>query len=278
MLDNNLAGSWRASVTGSVATQRQALITENAVWNFHKGTNEASQPTTAWRQLNFDDSAWSVGAAPIGYDPSVAFNTRLNDMPGNYTSLFFRKKFVVENPAAISSLVLEALYDDGFKVWINGVNVLNRNIASTEVPFDGLALSTREDSSWEVDSLPPPSTYLVPGTNIIAIQLHNTLLTGSSDCFLDLRLHSEVGPALHGPTPGARNSTFVTNAPPQIRQVEHSPKQPASGQSVRVTAKVTDPDGGFVRSERHRAGGLATDGRRRRVRALAHSEADGAVP
>ncbi|MBI3417441.1 MAG: lamin tail domain-containing protein [Verrucomicrobia bacterium] len=242
-LDNNLAGSWRASAVGSVATQRQTLIAETAVWNYRKGTSEPSQPTTAWRQLDFDDSAWSAGATPIGYDPSVALNTRLNDMTGHYTSLFFRKKFAVENPAAISSLVLEALYDDGFKVWINGVNVLNRNIATTEVPFDGLALSTREDSSWEVDSLPPPATYLVPGTNVIAIQLHNILLTNSSDCFLDLRLHGEVRPASHGPTPGARNSTFVTNAPPQIRQVEHSPQQPTSGQSVRITAKVTDPDG-----------------------------------
>ena len=45
------------------------------------------------------------------------------------------------------------------------------------------------------------------------------------------------------PTPGRRNSAYATNAPPQIRQVEHAPEQPASGQAVRISAKITDPDG-----------------------------------
>ncbi len=46
------------------------------------------------------------------------------------------------------------------------------------------------------------------------------------------------------PTPGAENSAvYATNTPPHIRQVNHSPKQPTSGQPVLITAKVTDPDG-----------------------------------
>ena len=46
-----------------------------------------------------------------------------------------------------------------------------------------------------------------------------------------------------GPTPGARNSVFVTNAPPQLRQVSHGPKQPKSSETVRIRVKATDPDG-----------------------------------
>jgi hypothetical protein len=46
------------------------------------------------------------------------------------------------------------------------------------------------------------------------------------------------------PTPAAYNETvYLENTPPHIRQVNHSPKQPKSGQVVNVTAKVTDPDG-----------------------------------
>jgi len=44
------------------------------------------------------------------------------------------------------------------------------------------------------------------------------------------------------PTPGKQNSVFSTVTPPQIRQVKHLPQQPVAGQSVVVTAKVTDPD------------------------------------
>jgi len=53
------------------------------------------------------------------------------------------------------------------------------------------------------------------------------------------------------PTPGAQNSTFAPNAPPSIRQVGHAPigralesnETVVPGEEVRITAKVTDPDG-----------------------------------
>jgi len=45
------------------------------------------------------------------------------------------------------------------------------------------------------------------------------------------------------PTPGAKNSVYAANIPPHIRQVTHTPKQPKSGETVTITAKVTDPDG-----------------------------------
>lgn len=45
------------------------------------------------------------------------------------------------------------------------------------------------------------------------------------------------------PSPGTENDVLTDNIPPQIRQVNHSPKQPESNESVLITAKVTDPDG-----------------------------------
>lgn len=45
------------------------------------------------------------------------------------------------------------------------------------------------------------------------------------------------------PTPGARNSVTAANAPPAVRQVDHSPAAPLPGDAVVVSAKVTDPDG-----------------------------------
>lgn len=45
------------------------------------------------------------------------------------------------------------------------------------------------------------------------------------------------------PTPGARNAVFAVDTPPQIRQVEHAPQAPRSGEAVTITCKVSDPDG-----------------------------------
>ncbi len=45
------------------------------------------------------------------------------------------------------------------------------------------------------------------------------------------------------PTPGLPNSVFTPTPPPQIRQVDHSPKMPPANQPLTITAKITDPDG-----------------------------------
>jgi len=62
---------------------------------------------------------------------------------------------------------------------------------------------------------------------------------------LDNNLGGSWRPSVSGPTPGAPNSTYTAdaNVAPHIRQVNHSPKQPASGEEVTVTIKVTDPNG-----------------------------------
>src|SRR5439155_7141151 len=101
----------------------------------------------------------------------------------------------------------------------------------------------REDASYNRFDLSSPRSYLVPGTNIIAIQVANSSLVASSDFYLDLRLLGMIGPSRHGPTPGAINSVYATNLPPAVRQVEHSPNQAVSGQPVRITAKITDTEG-----------------------------------
>ncbi|MBC8002104.1 MAG: hypothetical protein H7X97_05910, partial [Opitutaceae bacterium] len=242
-LDNDLGGSWRASRLSTAPSAETTLIGSGSTWRYFKGITEASSPTTLWRSPAFDDSTWSSGPMPIGYDASLLMATPLTDMNGNYTTVFLRRTFVVTNLANFPSLFLDALYDDGFKVWINGVNVLNANVSTSEVPYTGTSATTREDNSWATNSLPNPGSYVVTGTNIIAIQLVNTLLSGSSDCFLDLKLRGVESALGNGPTPGRTNAIFATNAPPQIRQVDHSPEQPKSGQSVLISAKVTDPHG-----------------------------------
>ena len=60
---------------------------------------------------------------------------------------------------------------------------------------------------------------------------------------LDNQLGGSWRSSLGPPTPGALNSVFATSAPPQIRQVEHTPKVPLAAQPLTITAKITDPQG-----------------------------------
>ena len=240
-LDNDLGGSWRPSVKGNAAIQTRTVLAERGVWHYFEGTSEASDPTSAWRQPEFDDSGWLLGQTPVGYGEAFV-TTRLGNMRSRYTAVFFRSEFMVDDPAQFSALLMEARYDDGIKVWINGVPVANANIAVGEVPFNGTANRSIEDAAFVPFVLNSPASYLVSGVNTIAVQAHNSS-AGSSDFFFDLRLTGQIGGGARGPTPGAPNAIYADRTGPQIQQVSHSPEQPRSGQPVRITAKVTDPDG-----------------------------------
>ena len=249
-LDNDLGGSWRAagSGTGGTPVQNTTLLPAAASWLYRKGTNAPSSPITDWRQQVFDDSTWTPGTLPIGYGETFT-NTSVADMNGGYTSVFLRKQFTVSNPAQYARLILEAQYDDGFKCWINGTLVIDgqANMTAGEVAFNGTAISALENLNFVTFNLAGiPGSLLVDGVNTIAVQAHNSCstLNCSSDFFFDARLIGQTGGSGgSGPTPGAINTVFATNAPPQIRQVDHSPEQPMSGVPVKITAKVTDPDG-----------------------------------
>ncbi|MHC4751174.1 MAG: lamin tail domain-containing protein, partial [Planctomycetota bacterium] len=169
------------------------LIDDGAQWKYFKGMQEPSLPdTTAWREFGFDDSLWEIGQTPMGWgEPSSFLATELTGMQREYTSFYIRKKFTVDDLSAINSLQLEAVYDDGFNVWINDRFVLPENMPSENVPYDGIASGLHSsEKSWFTFALPEP-TYLEEGENIIAIQVQNMSRTSSSDCFIDVRLNGE---------------------------------------------------------------------------------------
>ena len=83
-------------------------------WRYLKGQ---SAPPANWAATGFDDSAWSLGPTGIGYADSDDA-TVLSDMMSNYVSVYARKAFSVTNPAAITGLILQIDYDDGFVAYL----------------------------------------------------------------------------------------------------------------------------------------------------------------
>jgi len=163
-------------------------VPAGVLWKYRKGTAEASQPATAWRRADFDDSGWAEGAAPFGYGDGP-YGTELADMKGLYTCLFMRCTFQVANPAAIGALTLDLLYDDGFVVWINGQEVARRNmsgIPGTFNPFDDIAAAGVGDgTAWTRTLTGAELPALLPGNNVLAVQVYNVSLAGSSDFTAD---------------------------------------------------------------------------------------------
>jgi hypothetical protein len=166
------------------------LIEEEAEWRYFKGTQEPSRGRDTWRQVNFDDSSWLTGRTVIGYGESF-IDTTLSDMRGRYSTLYLRKTFDVVNIDDIGKLTLEAKYDDGVNIWINGVHVMSGNTHSSELAFDAVVANRSENHEFTSYTLRNPENYIVSGTNVVAVQVINSYLSNSSDCFIDVRLVSE---------------------------------------------------------------------------------------
>ena len=252
-LDNDLGSSWRAATSGFAGPQA-TYVTAGSVWNYRKGTSEASAPPDAWRKAGFtEDASWLVGTAVIGFGDGDD-TTELPDMQRNYSSVFMRKQFDVSGPIP-NQLLVRVYYDDGAIVWINGVEVARLDVDPGDITFEGIRASDpagrnpgaaigSHERAWVDVTVPGTAGFLVPGSNTIAVHGFNTSLN-SSDFSIDCEIKTPAPSSysLGNPTPGASNSVFSPNAAPNIRQVNHTPQQPMAGEDVLITAKVTDPDG-----------------------------------
>jgi len=252
------AMKWRIAevATGSqVAAQNDTivLIDEGAQWKYFKGTREPAQGSW-WRHIDFDDSSWLSGNTPIGYGETFIV-TNLSDMRGGYSTVYLRKEFEVTDLDAIETLVLEAMYDDGINIWINGVHAASGNTPSAELPFDATVGNRSENYGFTAFTLTNPSTFLVSGTNIITVQVINSYLSNSSDCFVDIRLFGQLAeeneppatPPGYSREPGTYEIDSVWESQ-EITDVSNSTIQiPASavkvGRTYRVRSRMKDNSG-----------------------------------
>jgi hypothetical protein len=126
---------------------------------------------------------WLDGATGVGYGDGDD-ETVLEDMRGAYLTVYLRRRFDVPDPRALRTLVLEMGYDDGFVAYLNGVEVArSASMAETGVPpaFDRRAADSHEAGAGrEYFNLNRYREFLVAGTNVLAVQVHNAS-PGSSD-------------------------------------------------------------------------------------------------
>ena len=139
-------------------------------------------PPAGWDQPGFEDSGWDSKPSGFGYSSSeselATVETRLDDMPTEgYLSVFIRKSFQIEDPAAVSKFRLKLLIDDGFVAYLNGVEVARHNIKAGTPAFDKPAdyIENPEGDLRSYD-LRKHLPLLHPGSNVIAIQGHNQSL------------------------------------------------------------------------------------------------------
>ncbi len=171
------------TVNASTAPTTNVLIAAGSTWKYlDNGTDQGS----AWTTSAFNDSTWSSGPAQLGYgdgDEATVISFGL-DANNKFVTAYFRRSFVVANPAQIQGLILSVLRDDGAVTYLNGVEVHRLSMPAGPIGFQTLA-STSSEYPFEGTNLPP--SLLVAGTNVIACEVHQGTLS-SSDVSFDLEL------------------------------------------------------------------------------------------
>lgn len=226
--DNSNARGTSAPVNITVNTATtpttNTLIARGSVWKY---LDDGSDQGTNWISPAFDDAAWASGPAQLGYgDGDEA--TVINGGPATarFITTYFRRTFVVENPAIVQGLELHVLRDDGAVVYINGQDVWRLSMPTGNITYQTLA-TTQSEYPFATNSI--TFSGLVAGTNVIAVEVHQGSAS-SSDVSFELALFAVTAP------PSNFAPLVSMTSPPNNTTL-------AAPADVNLTANASDADG-----------------------------------
>ena len=107
-----------------------------------------------------------------------------------------RREFDVSDPSEVGGLFLNMIYDDGFVAYLNGEEVARANMGDLIRPNyrSKSARSADGDPDFGLFEITESKDLLVPGTNVLAIQLHNTSITSSDAILVPELIHRDFYP------------------------------------------------------------------------------------
>jgi len=161
--------------------RRATLVTQADQVRFWRGSRGAI-PGRAWTGIAFADEDWEEGPGPIGFGDARC-RTKLDDMPGKYTSLLVRSRFQVADPDALRCLRASVHTRDGCVVWVNG-----REVARLRQFAPGRQLRLGADSEHahrpaaprEAAEMVIDPDWLRPGENVLCLSSSTASLSDPS--------------------------------------------------------------------------------------------------
>jgi glucose/arabinose dehydrogenase len=182
-------------LVGKIIPGAQTLFPLGSAWKYLDTGITNISPN--WTQLAFDDSTWSNGVAQFGYgdggEATLIRSARASDGSRIITT-YFRKAFVPTNTAFYSHFVVSLVRDDGAIVYLNGTEVFRSNMptgavnSATLAPVAMATLGIVDDESATFGAI-VDRNLLVPGTNLLAVELHQQSAT-STDVSFDLAFYA----------------------------------------------------------------------------------------
>ena len=176
----------------SMSSSSTTLVDDSTPMRYLAPANNSAD--AVWRTTAYNDSAWPLGTAGIGYEASPgsanAFTSLIDAaVPSSTTTAYTRFTFNVANPGSFRSLNLGMLYDDGFVAYLNGALIASSN-APGSLGFNSVATGQRGDeivlAGYVNFDVTNKLSELKQGANVLAIHALNE--SGSSDMLMIPRL------------------------------------------------------------------------------------------
>jgi hypothetical protein len=253
------SGSWQSLIGPGVGATNYTQTIKARV------PSNTTQQAESWTSITYTDTSWTSKSIGLqgGLYKGIGFDTvgnrsylvhssgSVQTTPAMYNvgpSIHLRIPFTLSNPAQVQSLQLRVRYEDGFKAYLNGQQILSAN-APTTLAHNSTASSDREDDQSEDDdlfALAGAQSFLVSGTNVLAIQGLNNSSANTYFLFtptLEAKMPATGSPGvgyLQRPTLGLENTITVTTIGPSVTEVTQNPARPpaAANQAFRVEARI----------------------------------------
>ena len=165
--------------TTTAAPGTNDLVSVGSTWSY---LDDGSDQGTAWREVDFDDSAWESGPAQLGFGDGDEATV----IASGHIAYYFRQQITIEDPD-VAGLALSILRDDGAVVYVNGTEVYRTNMPGGTITYSTLASNAVESNEYQ--ELEFESSVLTAGTNVVAVEVHQSSLS-SSDVSFDFSLET----------------------------------------------------------------------------------------
>lgn len=215
---------WRGyAVVRPIFFKGDSLADDPASYEFLK--EHSPLPPTNWYEPAFDVSEWQRNPIPFysSFNPGPNYRERhaygVGGIPVGLALLYVRGNFTVTEPSSVKELILSASFRGGLIVYLNGKEAgrafmpngkIEPYTLASDYPLeaslkpDGQSLHFTSDYNGfrehyqkrlrEV-SLRLPGEFLLPGTNVLAVEFHRTALPAelkkkSAECWATVGIQS----------------------------------------------------------------------------------------
>ena len=172
----------------NIISSETELFSKGTLWNYY---DQGALDGNDWTTNGFPGN-WDEGNAPLGYytGGDRGYKTILDygaDANNKRPTYYFRKIFnLTELPTENDMFVLDYIVDDGFIVYINGIEAGRYLMSSGNVSFNTYA-SSHASNNPDTGSMMIDASLFKKGENVIAIEVHNNSAS-STDIYFDASL------------------------------------------------------------------------------------------